>query len=53
VPAVQALCKLVGAPNYPFVVVNYPYNPTGVWSPDECAAMATQVLDGVRERLTR
>jgi hypothetical protein len=53
VPAVQALCKLVGAADYPFVVVNYPYNPTGVWSPDECAEMAAQVLDGVRERLTR
>ena len=52
VPAVQALCKLVGAPDYPFVIVNYPYNPTGVWSPDECAAMAAQVLDAVRERLT-
>jgi hypothetical protein len=53
VPAVQALCKLVGAPDYPFVVVGYPYNPTGVWSPDECAAMAAQVIDAVRERLTR
>lgn len=52
VPAVRALCQLVGAPDYPFVIVDYPYNPTGVWSPDECAAMAAQVLDGVRERLT-
>jgi hypothetical protein len=52
VPAVQALCKLVGAPDYPFVVVDYPYNPTGVWSTDECNAMAAQVLDGVRLRLT-
>ena len=52
VPAVQALCRLVGAPDYPFVVVDYPYNPTGVWSEDECNAMAAQVLDGVRARLT-
>ena len=52
VPAVQALCKLVGAPDYPFVVVDYPYNPTGVWSADECNAMAAQVIDAVRIRLT-
>jgi hypothetical protein len=52
VPAVQALCRLVGAPDYPFVVVDYPYNPTGVWSEDEASAMAEQVLDAVRARLT-
>jgi hypothetical protein len=52
VPAVQALCKLVGAPDYPFVVVEYPYNPTGGWSVDECNAMAAQVVDRVRLRLT-
>ena len=52
VPAVQALCRLVGAADYPFVVVDYPYNPTGVWSEDECNEMAAQVLEGVRARLT-
>jgi hypothetical protein len=53
VPAVQALCKLIGAADYPFVTVNYPYNPTGVWTKDESQAMAEQVLEGVRARLTR
>ena len=52
VPAVEALCRLVGAPDYPFVVVDYPYNPTGVWSEDEANAMAEQVLETVRARLT-
>jgi hypothetical protein len=52
VPAVQALCELVGAPGYPFVVVDYPYNPTGVWTAEECHAMADQVIDAVRLRLT-
>lgn len=51
VPAVEALCKLVGASDYPFVVVDYPYNPTGNWSLEECNAMAAQVIDGVRARL--
>jgi len=53
VPAVQALCNLVGAPDYPFVIVDYPYNPTGMWTADEAHAMAAQVIDGVRARLTR
>jgi hypothetical protein len=52
VPAVQALCKLVGAPDYPFVVVDYPYNPTAVWTLEECHAVADQVVDAVRLRLT-
>jgi hypothetical protein len=46
------LCKLVGAPDYPFVVVDYPYNPTGMWTVDESNAMAAQVVDAVRARLT-
>jgi hypothetical protein len=52
VPAVQALCKLVGAPDYPFVVVDYPYNPTAVWTAEECHGLAGQVIDAVRLRLT-
>ena len=53
VPAVQALCRLLGAADYPFVTCGYPLNPTAMWDEDEAAALATQVLDGVRERLTR
>ena len=53
VPAVQALCRLLGAPDYPFVTVGYPLNPTAMWDEDEASALATQILDGVRERLTK
>jgi hypothetical protein len=52
VPAGEALCRLLGADGYPFVVCGYPLNPTGMWDEDEAAALATQVLDGVRQRLT-
>jgi hypothetical protein len=52
VPAVRALCTLMGAADYPFVIVDYPYDPTGNWNVDECNALASQVLDGVRLRLT-
>lgn len=53
VPAVQALCRLLGAADYPFVTIGYPLNPTAMWDEDEAAAVAALVIDGVRERLTR
>jgi hypothetical protein len=52
VPAVKALCQVVGVSDYPFVVVDYPYNPTGMWTPEESSAMAEQIADDVRDRLT-
>jgi hypothetical protein len=53
VPAVRALCRLLGAGDYPFVEVGYPLNPTAMWDEDEASALAAQILDGVRDRLTR
>lgn len=53
VPAVRALARLVGVPDYPIVEVGYPLNPTAVWSAEEAHGLAEQVLDEVRERLTR
>jgi hypothetical protein len=53
VPAVRALARLVGVPDYPIVEVGYPLNPTAMWSPEEAHALAEQVIDAVRERLTR
>jgi len=53
VPAVEALCRLLGAEGYPFVTVGYPLNPTAMWDEDEASALAAQVRDGVRARLTR
>lgn len=53
VPAVQALCRLLGADDYPFVTVGYPLNPTAMWDEDEASALAAQILGDVRARLTR
>ena len=53
VPAVRALARLVGVPDYPIVEVGYPLNPPAMWSPEEAHALAEQVIDAVRERLTR
>jgi hypothetical protein len=52
VPAVRALARLVGVPDYPIVEVGYPLNPTAMWSIDEANELAGQVIDAVRERLT-
>ena len=52
-PAVRAMARLVGADDYPVIVIDYPHNPTAVWTPDESQALADQVIDAVRLRLTR
>jgi hypothetical protein len=52
VPAVRALARLAGVPNYPVVEVGYPLNPTAMWTPDEANRLADEVVDGVRSRLT-
>ena len=52
VPAVQALARLVGVPENPIVVVDYPHNPTAMWEKDEAAAIGLQVVEGVYNSLT-
>ena len=52
-PAVRAMARLVGADDYPVIVIDYPHNPTAVWTKEEAAELAAQVVDAVRLRLTR
>ena len=52
-PAVRAMARLVGADDYPVIIIDYPHNPTAVWTPEESLALAAQVVDAVRLRLTR
>ena len=52
VPAVRALARLAGVPDYPIVEVGYPLNPTAMWTADEANELAEQVVDNVRARLT-
>lgn len=51
VPAVRAIARFNGAPDYPIVTVGYPFDPTGHWSKDEAIDLAAQVADRVRNRL--
>jgi len=52
-PAVRAMARLVGADDYPVIVIDYPHNPTAMWTKEEAAELAAQVVDAVRLRLTR
>jgi hypothetical protein len=53
VPAVRAMARLVGCPDYPIVTIDYPHNPTGVWTKEEALALATEIAPAVRARLTQ
>ena len=53
IPAVKAMARIAGAPDYPMIVVDYPHNPTAVWTKDEARELADQVVDAVRARLTQ
>jgi len=52
VPAVRAMAALMGRPDYPIVVVDYPHNPTAVWTKEEAVALATEIAPAVRARLS-
>jgi hypothetical protein len=52
VPAVRAMARLVGCPDYPIVTIDYPHNPTGVWTKEEALGLAEEIAPAVRQRLT-
>jgi hypothetical protein len=53
IPAVRAMARLVGCPDYPIVTIDYPHNPTGVWTKEEAVALASEIAPAVRARLTQ
>ncbi|MBJ20690.1 MAG: hypothetical protein GY910_07815 [bacterium] len=48
----EAMAKLSGVPDFEFVIVDYPYIPTALWSKDEIRDLAREVAPQVRARLT-
>ena len=48
----EAMAKLSGVPDYPFVGVDYPWTPTAVWSDEEIRELAKVVAPRVLARLT-
>lgn len=48
----RAMAKLSGVPDFEFILVDYPYIPTAIWSKDEIRTLAREVAPQVRARLT-
>jgi Trm5-related predicted tRNA methylase len=48
----EAMAKLSGVPDYPFIIVDYPWTPTAIWSKEESRDLARQVAPKVRAMLT-
>ncbi|MSQ25990.1 MAG: hypothetical protein EXR49_06950 [Dehalococcoidia bacterium] len=49
----NAMKRLSGVPDYPYILVDYPYVPTGVWTPEEIRRLAKELAPQVISHLTR
>ena len=47
------MAKLSGVPDYPFLIADYPYIPTAVWSDAEIRSLAKEMAPNVLGMLTR
>lgn len=48
----DAMKKLSRMPDYPYITVPYPTQPTGIWSRRECDAVVESLLSQISDRLT-
>ncbi len=46
------MAKLSGVPDYDFILVDYPYIPTAIWSDSEIRDLAKEVAPKVLRALT-
>ena len=49
----KAIARISGHDEYPFLVVDYPWIPTAIWTPDEIAALAAKLAPVIRAALVR
>ena len=49
----ESMAKLSGFPGYGFLLVDYPWTPTAVWSDDEVDNLARILAPKVLEKLSR
>ncbi len=49
----ESMAKLSGVPDYPFVIAEYPYIPTAIWSDEEIDQLADTLFPAVQALLTR
>jgi hypothetical protein len=48
----EAMARLSGVPDFDFVIVDYPFIPTAIWTKEEIRQLAREVAPRVRARLT-
>ncbi|MBK7951582.1 MAG: hypothetical protein IPK00_23140 [Deltaproteobacteria bacterium] len=49
----ESMARLSGFPDYGFILVDYPWIPTAVWTDDEVRTLARRVAPQVIERFVR
>ena len=49
----ESMAKLSGVADYPFLIVDYPYIPTALWSDEEVEKLAVGITDSVIGMMTR
>ena len=47
------MAKLSGFPDYEFLLVDYPWTPTAVWTDDEVSDLARMLAPKVLQKLSR
>ena len=48
----KSMARLSGVPDYPYILADYPYIPTAVWSDEEIKKLARELAPAVIEQLT-
>ncbi len=49
----ESMARLSGFPDYDFIVVDYPWTPTAVWTDEEVSDLARILAPKVLEKLSR
>ena len=49
----ESMAKLSGVADYPFLIVDYPYIPTAMWSDEEVDGLAEAITQSVIAMMTR
>ena len=49
----ESMARLSGFPDYDFIVVDYPWTPTAVWTDEEVRELARILAPKVLEKLSR
>jgi hypothetical protein len=48
----DAMASISHMPDYGYVMVRFPIQPTGIWTEDDCAAIADELVPAIVAQLT-